>query len=60
METLRLELTGSQAMALAQLVKRIKLSDLRANAADEEEAYVMQEAVEQVQRALSDQGFSPR
>ena len=47
-------------MALAQLVKRIKWSELRGNAIDEEEAYVMQEAVEQVRRALSDQGFSPR
>lgn len=60
METLRLELTGSQAMALAQLVKRIKLSDLRANAVDEEEAYVMQEAVEQLRLALSESGFNPR
>jgi hypothetical protein len=54
------ELTDAQAMALAQLTKRITLSDLRSIAVDEDEAYVMQAALDQVRKALSEQGFNPR
>ena len=60
MEDIRLDLTSSQALALAQLVKRIKFTDLRANAIDGDEAYVMQEAVAQIRLALSENGFNPR
>ena len=60
MLTITVELTDSQALALAQLIKRIPLSDLRSNAQDEEEAYVMQGALQQVRKALSEQGFNPR
>ena len=60
MENIRLDLTSSQALALAQLVKRIKFTDLRANAINDDEAYVMQEAVAQIRLALSENGFNPR
>ena len=60
MLNITVELTDSQALALAQLIKRIPLSDLRSNAQDEEEAYVMQGALQQVRKALSEQGFNPR
>lgn len=60
MENIRLDLNSCQALALAQLVKRIKFTDLRANAIDDDEAYVMQEAVEQIRLALSENGFNPR
>ena len=60
MENIRLDLTSSQALALAQLVKRIKFKDLRANAINDDEAYVMQEAVAQIRLALSENGFNPR
>ena len=60
MQTITVELTDDQALALAQLIKRIPLSDLRTHAQDEEEAYVMQGALEQVRKALGDQGFNPR
>ena len=48
MPNITVEFTSDQALALAQFVKRVPLSDLRSNAQDEEEAYVMQGALEQV------------
>lgn len=60
MLNITVELTNNQALALAQFVKRVPLSDLRSNAQDEEDAYVMQGALEQVRKALSEQGFNPR
>ena len=60
MLNITVELSNDQALALAQLIKRIPLSDLRSNAQDEEEAYVMQGALQQVRKALSEQGFNPR
>lgn len=60
MVNLQFELSQDQADALAQLIKRIPGSSLRENATDEDEAYAMQDALNQVRVALSDQGFSPR
>ena len=60
MLNITVELSNDQALALAQLIKRIPLSDLRSNAQDDEEAYSMQSALEQVRKALSEQGCSPR
>ena len=57
---LSVELNETQASALAQLIKRIPLSDLRSNAVDEAEAYDMQSALEQTCKALREQGFDPR
>ena len=52
--------TDAQAMALAQLVKRIGWSEMRANAVNDAEAAAMREAVLKVQRVLADVGYAPR
>jgi hypothetical protein len=57
---LHFELSPVQAQALAQLIKRIPWSSLRESAVDDDEAYAMQDALEQVRGALDEQGFSPR
>lgn len=49
-----------EALALAQLVKRITFSDVRQNAADEAEAYLMLDALNEVQKALQEAGYDPR
>lgn len=49
-----------QAQALAQLVKRIGWTELRQNAQDDEEAYDMRNAVQELQNALASVGYEPR
>lgn len=60
--TLELEpgLSVLEAMALAQLVKRISWSDLRGCAVDDAEAYTMADALNKLQIALRDAGYAPR
>lgn len=58
--TIQPELTPPQALALAQLMKRISWSDCRGNAVDSEEAYTMIAACAEVQRALAEVGYAPR
>lgn len=58
--TVTVELTDSQALALAQFVKRVGWQEFRACAVDDDEAYAIRSAVDQVQRALAEQGYSPR
>jgi hypothetical protein len=53
-------LESEQADALAELVKRIGWSELRALAVDDADAYRMREAVGLLRRALAEQGFAPR
>lgn len=48
-----------QAKALAQLIKRIEWSDIRANAANDGEAFQMTTAVTKLQDALARQGYTP-
>lgn len=55
-----LDLPPLQAQALAQLVKRIGWTELRQNAQDDEEAYDMRNAVQQLQNALALAGYAPR
>lgn len=57
---LTVELTERQAMALPQFVKRVGWTEFRANAIDKDEAYLIREAVDAVQRELRVQGYSPR
>lgn len=59
-ETLTVELDHKEAVALAQLVKRITWSDLRGCAVDDDEAYLMRDAIGKLQRALRDEGYAPR
>jgi hypothetical protein len=54
------QLTDSQAWNLAQFLKRVGFSDFRNNARDDDEAYAMRDAAEQVRRALAERGVAPR
>lgn len=58
--TVTIELTDSQAMALAQFVKRLTWSEMRACAVDDDETRVMKNAIQAQQKSLADSGFSPR
>lgn len=53
-------LDDKEALALAQFVKRLTWSDLRGCAVDDDEAYVIKDAVDKLQRAMAEEGFSPR
>jgi hypothetical protein len=54
------ELTGEQALALAHYLKRSTWSDSRRNAVSDEEAYLIKDAFDALQYALTDAGFSPQ
>lgn len=54
------DLLPSEALALAQFVKRCGWSDLRSNAVDDDEAYEMRAAIQRLQRSLADAGYAPR
>ncbi|WP_445553401.1 DUF7706 family protein [Escherichia coli] len=56
--TLSLELDDKEALALAQFVKRLTWSDLRGGAVDDDEAYVIKDAVDKLQRAMAEEGVS--
>ena len=56
----KLELTDGQALALAQFVKRVGWSEFRNNAVDDDEAYAIRDAVDQVMKALAEAGYAPR
>ncbi|ASL91056.1 hypothetical protein IM817_26115 (plasmid) [Serratia marcescens] len=58
--TVTTELTQSQALALAQFVKRLTWSEIQACAVDEDETYEMRDAVNLLQKSLAEAGFSPR
>jgi hypothetical protein len=52
--------TEADACGLAQFLKRAGLSDYRALAENEAEAYAMLRASERVRAALASAGFAPR
>lgn len=54
------ELSGLQAWALAQLVKRISWKEVRINAVNDNEAYEMIDAIARLQASLADTGYAPR
>lgn len=58
--TVTTELTDSQAMALAQFVKRLTWSEIRDCAVDDDETWLMKDAIQALQKSLADAGFSPR
>jgi hypothetical protein len=58
--TVQIDLPQDLAWALAQLLKRIGYSDCRNLAQDDEQAYQMIQATEQVRRALAQVGVAPR
>lgn len=53
-------LDEAQAMALAQFVKRVGWSEMRANAVDDDEAYLMRDALGELAKALRELGYAPR
>lgn len=58
--TIATELTDSQALALAQFVKRVGWTEMRGCAVDDNEASEIRAAIDQVRAALADAGFAPR
>lgn len=53
-------LTDSEAMALAQFLKRVGFGEVRVNAVDDADAYKMMDSLSYVRDALKDAGFNPR
>ncbi|MER2475064.1 DUF7706 family protein [Photorhabdus laumondii] len=53
-------LSHDEAMALAQLVKRLNWAEIRACAIDDAEAWVIKAAIGRLQSALACHGYSPR
>lgn len=53
-------LNEARALALAQFVKRCGWSEWRQNAIDDDEAADMRAAFNDLQKALSEAGFTPR
>lgn len=58
--TVTFELTPQEALALAQFVKRVGWSEFRQNAVDDDEAYVIRDAVDRVAAGLAQVGYAPR
>ncbi|OSK98848.1 hypothetical protein ECVG_05222 [Escherichia coli H386] len=58
--TIDLELKEDEAAALAQFVKRVSWSTLREHAVSDDEAYMMKDAIDALQRSLAASGYSPR
>ena len=60
MVTLKIELNEELANAPAQFVKRVRFSEMRSNAVDDFEAYLIRDALDRVRNGLTNAGFSPR
>jgi hypothetical protein len=60
MITLAVELSEELANALAQLVKRVGFSEMRSNAVNYFEAYLIRDAIDRVRVGRVNAGFSPR
>ena len=57
---IELNIDDSQAMALAQFVKRAGWTEFRQCAVNDDEAYLISDAIAKLQTALAEQGFAPR
>ena len=53
-------LPDREALALAQFVKRAYWNTWRDVAVDEDEAYLMRDAIDTLRKALAEAGFAPR
>ena len=60
LHTLSPELTEQEAMALAQFVKRVGWQEMRGNAVDDDEAYLIRDAIYKIHNDLAEKGFAPR
>jgi len=54
------QVSDLELVALAQFVKRATWSEFRANAVDDDEAYLISDGVGKLQKALDEAGYSPR
>lgn len=54
------EMTDPEALALAQLCKRISWSDCRSNAVNDDEAYIMMDAIAKLQKSLASAAYASR
>jgi hypothetical protein len=59
-KTIPMELTDSQAYALAQFFKRVTFDDFRKRALNDDDAYEMQHAAMRAGEALAKAGYEPR
>jgi len=57
---IRPELPHSQALALAQFLKRVGWSEMRGCAVDDSEAYLIRAALGALRTELAEIGFNPR
>jgi len=57
---LHVDIADEEVWAIAQCLKRAGLCHYRQLAVDDDEAYRMQTAAEQLRAALTDAGFAPR
>jgi hypothetical protein len=53
-------LSEAEAQALAQFVKRVGWQEIRQNAQNEDEAYLIKSGIAAVQSGLNRAGYSPR
>lgn len=53
-------LDDDEALALAQLVKRLGWNEMRQNAVSEDETYLMRSALAKLMTGLYEAGYSPR
>jgi len=60
MVKITLEIDGATAMALAQFVKRVGWSEMRGNAVNDNEAYLIRSAIYTLQNSLEESGYAPR
>ena len=57
---IQFDIEESQAMALAQVLKRIGFSEIRKLSTSEAETYDAQTALESVRKSLVEAGYNPR
>lgn len=55
-----IQLTHREAQALAQLVKRLGFSDCRGWRRQILRAYLMMDGINQIMKALAEEGYAPR
>jgi hypothetical protein len=60
MVTFTVEVNEELAEGLAQFLKRVGYTEIRQNAVDDVEAYIMRDALDQVAQALKGVGYAPR
>jgi hypothetical protein len=58
--TIKPELTAREAAALAQFLKRVGFYEVRVNAVDDAECYLIRDALDEVRNALASAGYAPR